>query len=166
MQPVHPIPVIQWAQQQLSQFGRIGATRLVNVPALSAAVGISVGTGTLSQAPLLTWRDPGTVIAAYGQELTGTTAKMASTAARIQFMGDEDFITNGNAGDFAPFLGLFGPNVNWFPMTRRVKRGDNWTITYRNQDAAAVANPAMTFAFIADADLGRVERDMKAAGYG
>jgi hypothetical protein len=155
----HPLSLIQFAQQQLAQFGRAGATRIVNVPALSTPVPISGS----SQAPLLTWRDPGTVIALYGQELTGTVAKFASTALRLQFPGDEDFITNGSAGDFASLLALVGPNTNWFPMIRRVRRGDNWIATYRNDDAAATATPAISFAFIADADLERVERDMREA---
>lgn len=150
-----PIPAVRLAQQQLAQYGRIGATRLVAVPALAAPVPAS---SPSTQAPLLTWRDPGTVIALYAQELAGTPAKFASTALRLQFMGDEDFITNGSAGDFAPFLSLVGPNTNWFPMMRRVRRGDNWTITYRNQDAGAVANPSVMFAFIADDDLGRAQR--------
>lgn len=155
----HPISPIQWAQQQLSQFGRIGATRILTVPALSAAVPIS----STAQAPLLTFRDAGTVIALYAQELAGTPAKFASTALRLQFSGDEDFISNGSAGDFAPFLALVGPNTNWFPMTRRVRRGDQWTITYRNDDAGATATPAVAFAFIADADIGRVEREQAQA---
>lgn len=156
----HPINLIQWAQQQLSQFGRIGATRIVNVPALAAPVAIGPAT---AQPPLLTWRDPGWVIAMYGQELRGTVAAFATTGAMVQFMGDEFLTTNGNAPDFASFLALFGPNVNWFSLIRRVARGDNWTITYKNRDTAAVANPDMSFAFLADADLDRVERDMQAA---
>jgi len=155
----YPIPAIQWAQQQLSQFGRIGATRLIKVPDLAAAIGVSVGAGTLAAAPPLVWRDSGTVIAMYGQELAGTVAKFAATAFRLVLTGDVDFISNGNGGDFAPILATFGPNVNWFPMTRRVQRGDNWAVTWRNQDAAATATPAMLFAFIADTDMAKVEQD-------
>lgn len=146
---MHPLDLIQIAQKQLSDMGRIGATRVVNIPALSAAVPIS----STVQAPLLTWRETGTVIGMYGQELAGTTAKFASTALRLQFSGDEDLITNGSAGDFASFLALFGPNVNWFSLIRKVKFGDTWTATYRNDDGAATATPAVSFAFIADADL-------------
>jgi hypothetical protein len=157
----YPLPAIQWAQQQLSQYGRIGATRLIKVPDLAAAVPISAGTGTLAQAPSLTWRDRGTVIAMYGQELAGTVAKFASTAFRLVLTGDVDLVSNGNGGDFAPLLAVFGPNVNWFPMTRRVDRGDNWAVTWRNQDAGATATPTMMFAFIADSDLASVERDYR-----
>ncbi len=144
-----PLNLVQIAQKQLSDFGRIGCTRIVNIPALAAAVPIS----STSAAPNLTWREPGTVIGMYGQELTGTTAKFALTALRLQLSGTEDLITNGSAGDFAAFLSLFGPNVNWFSMLRRVKNGDIWTATYRNDDGAAVANPSISFAFIADRDL-------------
>lgn len=152
-----PIPVVEWAQQQLSQFGRIGATRIVRVPALAAPV--PAVAGQLSQAPLLTWRNDGTVIALYAQEIAGTVASFASTDVRLQFPGDVDFITNGTAGDFAPMLALVGPNTNWFPMTRRVRQGDNWIVTYRNPLGAATLTPSVLFAFIADADLPRQERE-------
>lgn len=155
----YPLPAIQWAQQQLSQFGRIGATRLIKVPDITTPVPVAP-TGNVSQAPLLVWRDTGTVIALYAQERTGTVAKFAQTEFRLVFTGDVDFTSNGSNGDFAPLLAVVGPNVNWFPMTRRVKRGDNWTITWRNQDTVAVANPTMVFAFIADTDLASIERDM------
>ena len=155
-----PIPVVQWAQQQLSQYGRLGATRIVKIPDLPVPLAAPVG--SLAQAPLLTWRDPGTVIALYGQERSGTVAKFAATDVRLQFSGDEDLITNGSSGDFAPLLALVGPNTNWFPLIRRVARGDVWTVTWRNQDPTpATADPSLLFAFIADADIGRIDRDMR-----
>lgn len=162
MDPNYPINPIQWAQQQLSQYGRIGATRLVKVPDLAAPLAAPLG--SLAQAPQLTWRNTGTVIALYGQEVTGTLAKFAGTDVRLQLTGDEDLITNGSAGDFAPLLALVGPNTNWFPITRRVQQGDNWTVTYRQSDPAATTSfPSILFAFIADADMGRVEREMSEA---
>jgi len=157
----HPIPAIAWAQQQLAQYGRVGCTRIMKVPDLAAAVGI--GPNTVVAAPLLTFRDPGTVIAVYGQELLGTVAKFASTEIRIQFSGDEDLISNGSGGDFAALLALVGPNVNWYPITRRVQRGDNWAISWRNQDGAATATPQCLFAFIRDADLGALNQEMRSA---
>ncbi len=155
------ISVIEAAQRQMALFGRAGATRLIRVPALSAAIAVSVGSGTVSASVNVPWREDGTVIAAYGQELTGTVAKFASTEARIQISGSEDLISDGTNGTFAPFLALFGPNVNWFPFTRRVRSGINWVVTYRNTDAAAVCNPSLMFAFIADADLARMARQGK-----
>jgi hypothetical protein len=158
----YPIPAIQWAQQQLSQYGRIGCTRLIKFPDLAAAVAVAVGTTpTDSAPPLLTWRDNGTVIGLYGQERAGTVAKFAATEFRLQFTGDVDFVSNGSAGVFAPLLSVVGPNVNWFAITRRVQRGDNWALTWRNFDTAAVANPAMLFSFIADVDLGSLEADYR-----
>jgi len=153
----YPLPAIQWAQQQLSQYGRIGATRLIKVPDI--AIAIPAVPGSTSAAPPLVWRDAGTVIAMYGQERAGTVAKFAQTEFRLVLTGDVDFVSNGNTGDFAPLLAVVGPNVNWFPMTRRVARGDNWAVTWRTQDALATAFPTMLFAFIADTDLARVERD-------
>jgi hypothetical protein len=155
-------PAIQWAQQQLSQYGRIGATRIYKTPDLSAAVPV-LGGANVVPAPLLTFRDVGTVIAMYGQERAGTQAKFATTDVRVQFGNNDDLITNGSAGDFMPMLGLFGPNLNWYPLTRRVAINENWQITYRNMDAGATATPTVAFAFIADADLGRVEADYRQA---
>src|SRR4051794_24573941 len=115
----YPNPAIAWAQQQLSQYGRIGATRLIKVPDLAAAIAIGAGTGTVVQAPSLVWRDAGTVIALYGQERVGSVAKFALTEFRLVMTGDVDLVSNGNGGDFAPLLAVVGPNVNWFPITRR-----------------------------------------------
>ena len=156
-------PAIQWAQAQLSQYGRVGCTKVLKVPDLAAAVPVAVGLTSVSVAPLLQFRDPGTVIALYAQERAGTVAKFAQTDLRVQMINDEDLITNGSAGDFAPLLGLVGPSCNWFPLTRRVTRNENWTISYRNMDPAAVANPSCLFAFIADADIGRLEQQYREA---
>lgn len=155
-QQSYPLAVIQFAQQQLSQYGRLGATKIVTTPALSAPIPGVVG--STQQAPLITWRDPGWAIALYAQTRAGTAPSFAQTDIRVQFPGDEDLITNGTAGDFAPMLSLVGPNVNWFPMIRRVERGDNWTITYKQAGVVAV-EPSVLFAFIADADMARARRD-------
>jgi len=158
-QETHPINPVQWAQQQLSQYGRIGATRVIKVPQLAAP--LSAVVGAVAQAPILTWRDPGTVIALYAQERTGTLAKFAGTEVSVQFTGDEFLVTNGTGSDFAPLLSLVGPNTNWFPITRRVRRGETWSVTYRQEDpAGTTSDPSVLFAFIADADLGRITRDM------
>ena len=156
--------IVQWAQQQLVQFGRLGATRIYKVPDLAAA--IAAGAAVIGTPPLLTFTEPGTVIALYGQELAGTLPKFAMTDVRVQFAGDDDLITNGTAGDFSPLLALVGFSVNWFPLIRRVARNDSWTITYRNRDAGATAFPTVQFAFLADADLNRVAADMAAAQRG
>lgn len=149
---------IEAAQRSLALLGRLGATRTVRVPSLPAAIAVAASATqpTVSIATNVQWRENGTVIAMYGQERTGTVAKYATTEARIQISGSEDLATDGQNGTYVPFLAMFGPNVNWFPMTRRVTTGINWTITYRNTDTAAVCNPDLIFAFIADADLARM----------
>ena len=157
---VHPTPLISWIQQQIAQYGQCGATKITRVPRLAAAVPAVLGTEV--QAPLLTWRDTGTVIAMYGQEIRGTQAAYAETEVRVQFAGDDDLINNGAAGDFAPMLALFGPNLNWFPIVRRVRRGDTWTITYKN-GAANALTPSVLFAVLNDADVGRMQREMDEA---
>lgn len=161
MMQEHPINVITWAQQQLAQYGRVGAARIMKVPDLSAP--IAAVAGTIAQAPLLTFRDKGTVIAMSAQELAGTTAKFASTEISVQYDGDEFLISNGSSGDFAALLALLGTNVNWLPITRRVDNGTNWTISWRNQSGAATATPQALFAFIRDKDLGLVADAMRSS---
>lgn len=155
-----PPSSIQWAQEQLQKFGPIGATKIVKVPALAAV--IPAVQGQLAQAPVLTWPDAGWVIAAFGQERTGTVAKFASTEFNIQFPNDEFFVTNGKGADFMPMLAAFGPNVNWMAITRRVERDDVWSVTYRNMDGAATADPSVLFGLIRDKDLASVEAAMRA----
>lgn len=131
----------------MNQYGRVGASRIYRVPDLSAPLAAPLG--SIASAPILTFRDPGTVIALYGQERLGTPAMYAGIDLRVQFNGDEDLITNGQSGDFAPLLGLVGFNTNWFPLTRHVVRGETWSISYRNQ-SGVIANPTVLFAFVAD----------------
>lgn len=153
-----PLPQILWAQEQLGKSGPTGATKIVVVPALAAVIPAVVG--QIAQAPNLTWPKAGTVIALYGQERTGTTAKFAQTEIQVQFSGDEFLVTNGTGPDFAPFLALMGPNVNWFSMLRRVTQGDTWAISYRNMDPTpATADPTALFGFIADADLPQLQAE-------
>jgi hypothetical protein len=91
----------------------------------------------------------------YGQELSGTAAKFASTTVRVQLGGQEDLFTDGNSGVGVSMLSLFGGAQNWFPLWRRVIPGVNWVITYGNNDSLAVAVPSVQFGFIADADIAR-----------
>ncbi len=153
--------IVQWAQQQLVQFGRLGATRILKVPDLPAA--IAAGANVQVQAPLLKFNRPGTVIGLYAQELAGTLPKFAQTGLRLQFAGDDDLIYNGAAGDFASLLALVGFSVNWFPMMRRVDNYTQWTITYRNQDPGATATPSCMFAVLEDSELANVAAEMKEA---
>jgi hypothetical protein len=152
--------VIDAAQRTLALYGRLGATRIVRVAPLGAPIAVAPSSTvpTVSTAIPVQWREDGVVLAAYGQERTGTVAKFASTEARIQISGSEDLISDGTNGTFMPFLAMFGPNVNWFPFTRKVRSGVNWTVTYRNTDTAAVCNPDLIFAFIAEADLAKMKR--------
>ena len=148
-------PVIQWAQQQLALFGRIGCVDILRVP--DPASSIPIGGANVAAPPLQATKD-GTIIALYGQERAGTVAKFATLELRIQIGGQDDIITMGRlGGTFAPLLGLVGPNMNWFPLTRRFEVAVPWVVTYRNTDAGAVANPVTLFAFIADSDLPRLE---------
>lgn len=147
-----PPNVVDLIQRQLSQFGRVGSTKIYVFPALA---GTLAGGGTISAPSNIRFREPGTVIALYGQELAGTVAAFAATAIRIQVGGQEDLFTDGNSGTFIPMLAAFGPTVNWFPLWRRAIPGVDWTITFQNNAGSAITPSAM-LAFIADADLARM----------
>lgn len=146
-----PLNVIETIMRQVSQYGRTGSTKVYCVPDLAAAVPIS----STQQAAPLQFREPGVVIAMYGQELAATAAKYASTRVRVQIGGQEDIFTDGNAGVGISMLALFGGAQNWFPLWRRVIPGVTWVVTYQNLDAAATATPSVQFGFIADADIAR-----------
>jgi hypothetical protein len=135
-------------------FARTGATRIyvVSLPAAIAA-----GADVQAAASPLNFQESGVVVAIQGQERTGTAAKFASTEVRIQ-MGNEDLATDGQAGAFVPMLMLFSPGQPYFAMNRRVQVGVPWTVTFRNRDAGAAANPTLSLAFIADADVRRQSR--------
>lgn len=144
---------VELMQRQLSQFGRIGATRIVATPDVAA-----IAASTTSQPQVINWRDDGIVVALYGSELAGTAPKFAMTRVRVQVSGSEDLFTDGQAGVFISMLALFGGAQNWFPILRRVRRGVQWVVTYQNQDAGATATPSTSFAFIADPDVARMQR--------
>lgn len=147
-----PPNVIELIQRQLSQFGRVGATKIYRAPALSGPMAALAGT-EVSPGPMRI-KEPGTMIAMYGQELAGTAAQFAATEVRVQIGGNEDLFTDGQSGAFVPMLALFGGAQNWFPIWRRAKPGTDWFITYRSADAVA-KTPSVYFAFIADGDIGR-----------
>lgn len=152
-----PPNVVELIQRQLSQFGRVGATKVYAVPTLTAVIAAApaVTTPVISQPQNIRFREPGTVIAIYGQAIAGTVQSFAGTEIRIQIGGQEDVATDGNAGVFVPMLALFGPNLNWFPMWRRAQPGVDWTITYQNRQTGDTTFPSAYLAFIADADLAR-----------
>lgn len=143
--------VLELAQRA---FARTGATRIYTV-SLNAA--IAAGAAVEAAAPPLMFQENGVVVAMMGQERTGTAAKFATTEVRVQ-MGAEDLATDGQAGAFVPMLLLFSPGQPYFAMNRRVQAGVPWTVTFRNRDAGAAANPFLALAVIADADLRRQSR--------
>lgn len=156
-----PPNVIELIQRQLSQFGRVGATRVYIAPELPAA--IAVGAPTQDSQPVnIRFREPGTLIACYGQAVAtvggvdaADATAFAQTRVRIQVGGQDDLVTDGQTGRFAPMLALFGGPNNWFPIWRKATPGVDWTFTYRNTSTTRTVVPDFMFAFIADADLNR-----------
>lgn len=152
-----PPNVVELIQRQLSQFGRVGATKIYAVPTLTAAIAAAgaVTTPVQSTPQNIRFREPGTVIALYGQAIAGSAASYAGTEVRVQIGGQEDIFTDGNSGVYVPLLALFGPNLNWFPLWRRAVPGTDWTVTYQNRQTGGTTFPSCYLAFIADADLAR-----------
>lgn len=148
-----PPNIVEAFQRQVSLSGRIGATKIYVFPPLAAA--LAAVAGTVSVPTNIRFREPGTVIALYGQEQAGTAAAFATTEVRIQVGGQEDLFTNGQSGTFVSMLALFGGSQNWFPLLRRAVPGVDWTATYRNQSGSATATPSLYLAFVADADIAR-----------
>lgn len=147
-----PPSYIDITQRQLSQFGRVGATRVYRTPVVAA-----IAAGLDSNPVAIQFREPGIVIAAYGQELAGTVANFAGTEVRVQVGGTEDLFTDGVSGQFVPMLALFGSTQNWFPLLRRAVPGIDWQITFRNRTGGNVT-PTFALAFIGDRDLAAARR--------
>ncbi len=159
----YPAAILAMVQKQVIELGRTGATGIERVPDLGAAIPVAPGAGLFTEvpAPPLTFQESGYVIAMYGQERTGTTAKAAATELRLQIDGSKDLIRSGVAGGaFFPFLGLFGPLVNWFPLTRRVEKNNIWQFLYRNFDTGATATPTVGLAFLSDVQIEVMARDL------
>ncbi len=124
---------------------RTGASKVFRVSSVAAPVapGATVGAITIQ------WRFTGRVLAMYGQVSTGLTADYASMSTKILVGGEKSIITTGDADTFAPFLALFGPNQNWFPLNLEVKNGDSWSVFYFNQGFSATSmTPDLLFSFL------------------
>ena len=73
-----PLSVVAVLTRQLADLGRVGATNVVRVPDVLAAVPVfAAGVPGETAAPPLTFQESGYALALYGQERTGTPAKFA-----------------------------------------------------------------------------------------
>jgi len=133
---------IEMARRSLAAYGRVGATRIYQAPAVG-----SVAAGATSQAVPITWRRDGIVVAMYGQTADGAAASFAAMAARVQIGGSEDLFTDGNTGVFVPMLALFGSAQNWFPLMRRVYKTQVWSVSFQNTSGGALT-PSLMFAMV------------------
>lgn len=152
-----PPNVVETIQRQLSQFGRVGATKFYVAPQLTTAIPVAPGAlnPSTSDPVNIRFREHGTVIAMYGQELAGSVAAFAQTWLRVQIGGQEELFRDDQKGVWLPMLSLFGPNQNWTPLWRKATPGVDWTVTYQNWSTGVTAFPTFVLAFIADADLAR-----------
>ena len=155
MQPSQNFPpnVLALVQQQLSFLGEIGATKVLTVPRLSAA--IAAGVGNVSPPQTVYIREPGTIIALQCSELRGTAAGYAEVGIGVQIGGTTNLFTDGQVGTFVPLLELVGGANRSFGLLRRAEPNVNWVVQYTNFSAVNAANPSASFLFIADADLAR-----------
>jgi hypothetical protein len=152
-----PPQVVETIQRQLSQFGRVGSTKVYTAPVLSAALVVAPAalSPSTSDPVNIRFREEGTVIGLYGSELLGTNASAATTWLRVQIGGQEELFRDDQKGTWVPYLSLFGPNQNWFPLWRKATPGVDWTFIFQNWDTANTKFPTVQLAFIADADLAR-----------
>lgn len=155
--------ILAMVQKQIVEYGRTGSTGIIRIPDLAAAVPVfAAGVPGEVDAQLLTFNEDGYALSLYGQERTGTAAKFASTEVRLRWNAQKDLITSGQTGGaFFPMLGLFGPNQNWFPLVRRIVKNDTVLVSYRNFDAAAVANPTVGIGYLSDAEIDRMAAGLK-----
>lgn len=146
-----PPNVMEAIMDQVAAHGRTGSTQIMCVPDLPAPI---QALGTMQATPLQ-FREPGVVIAMYGQELRGTAPAFASTRVRVQIGGQVDLFSNGNVGTFRSMLGLFGGAQNWYSLWRRAEPGVNWVVYYENLDAGNTATPEVSFGFLSDAAIAK-----------
>ncbi|MEJ7812892.1 MAG: hypothetical protein WKG32_20930 [Gemmatimonadaceae bacterium] len=158
----HPIAdIVSMVQRQVAEMGQIGATNIVKVPDLDAvmAVAPSALVATEVAATPLVFLESGWVIAMYGSERSGLQAKKASTELRLTINGVRELVTYGTRGPaFAAFDALFGANMNWFSLMRRVAKDEVWHARYRNFDTVATAIPSLMFAFLSDVQAEKMAR--------
>lgn len=148
-----PPNVVELIQRQLTQFGRVGATKIYAAPDLPAAL----AAGTNSPPLNIQFKEPGSAIAFYAQSVGDGVADataFATTRVKVEIGGQENIFTDGQVGVFRSLLALVGGAQNWFPIWRRVTPGIDWTVTWQNLSEVTVV-PEFSIAVIADADLAR-----------
>ena len=152
----YPASQVELAQRVLAAMGRLGATNLITVPPLAAAIPIS----TTAAPVTVQWFEPAIVLGLYAQEATATAAKYALSDIAIR-IGNKPLFSDGQAETFHPLLGLVGGLVNWFPLNRLAVPRVDWTITWRNRDGAATMSPFASFAVIKDTPENRTQFGVK-----
>jgi hypothetical protein len=133
--------LVQEARRRLG--ARKGANRIYRIPPLQAALPVAPLAGSTSNPISIRFRRPGIVLAIYGQVASGLDADAATTEMRLQVAGTRDLITDGDSGQFAPFLALFGKTQNWFPLELAAKQGTDWTFTYKNTSTLVTTLPSL-----------------------
>lgn len=148
----YPASSLELQQRILALMGRLGATNVITVPPLAAAVPISSTAAPLT----VQWFKPMIVLGLYAQESTATAAKYAKSDIAIR-IGNKPVFSDGQAETFHPLLGLVGGLINWFPINRLAQPRVDWTITWRNRDGAATMDPFASFAVIQDTEDNRAQ---------
>lgn len=151
--------VLAVIQKQIAEGGDVGASQIVRVPDLAAAIGVapSATVPTEQAAPPLTWNEPGWAIGMVAQERSGAVGQFAKLELKLLFNGTRSLITAGNAGPASyPILSLLSTQLRPFKLLRRVAKNDIWQVTYRNFDTVNTAFPTVGFPFLSDADIARM----------
>ena len=81
-----------------------------------------------------------------------TAGIQASTGVRCTINGEEELITNGQAGAFSIFSNAFKPNVQWAPLLRWMVATDVLIIQIQNFSLTTRIQPSIEFGFIRKGD--------------
>lgn len=102
--------------------------------------GLSLLAGQESVPQSIRFRKDGVLFALSGCPDTGAVADYAGLSFRLQFQGQEEFITNGDVGAYAPMLAFFSPTTPLypFPRPRLLREGTDMTVYFRNGTLASL----------------------------
>lgn len=137
---------------------------LIRVPNIAP---ITIGAGAVAPVPgndtQVTWPQDGRVIGLRVSTSTGTDLSNAQTSMKcLTNDGEKNLFSDGTKDAFIPFIDINTVASPYWPLWKKVKHNEVWTITPQNEAIAAVAPvtvlPQVVFAFCPGKFLGD-ERD-------
>lgn len=120
---------------------RLGAGRVYRFSAL----GTPLVAGATSNPVTIRWRKTGVLWGMSGQPQSGALVDYAGLEFRFQYQGQEELITDGDNGTYAPMLAMFSPQTPIWVLNppRLVHEGNNVSVYFRNTTAATTIVPTL-----------------------